>query len=117
MRSLSLAIILGYFCRVSTVTDIITRDFDLALGTDPTEKEMLDMLILRVTEMMEGDVDLLMSYLYRLDILEHDINAALQLGSLVPPNVGLAQLILDRQKQRLATKARIKVEPIDGWEY
>lgn len=102
---------------MQNVNDVIVRDFDLALGSEPTEKEMLDMLTTRVTEMLEGDVDLLMSYLYRLDILEKDINAVLQMGALVPPNVGLAQLILDRQKARLASKAAIKVDPIEGWEY
>lgn len=76
------------------------------------------MLTLRVTEMLAGDIDLLMSYLYRLDVLEKDLNAALQPGSPIPPNQALAQLILDRQKARVETKRNTKVEPIEeGWEF
>lgn len=67
--------------------------------------------------MLEGDVDLLMSYLYRLDIEAHKINAVLQMSHAVPPNVGLARLILDRQKQRIKTKQSIEVKPIEGWEF
>ena len=34
-----------------------------------------------------------------------------------PAHIGLAKLILDRQKQRIATKQKYKVDPIEGWEY
>lgn len=34
-----------------------------------------------------------------------------------PANVALAKLILERQKQRITTKQKYKVDPIDGWEF
>jgi hypothetical protein len=100
------------------VNSLIVRSFDLAIGEDASEEDLLKMLTLRVTEMMEGDVDLLMSYLYRLDIDAEKINAVLSLESVLPPSEGLARLILERQKQRIATKKQISVDPIeDGWEW
>ena len=100
------------------VNSLIVKSFDLALGEDANEADLLKMLTLRVTEMMEGDVDLLMSYLYRLDIDAEKINAVLSLESVLPPIEGLARLILERQKERVATKKRISVEPIEeGWEW
>ena len=100
------------------VNSLIVQSFDLALGEDASEADLLKMLSLRVTEMMEGDVDLLMSYLYRLDIDAEKINAVLSLESVLPPSEGLACLILERQKERVAAKKRISVEPIEeGWEW
>jgi hypothetical protein len=33
----------------------------------------------------------------------------------LPPHIGIAQLIIDRQKQRLYTKATYKTEPLEDW--
>ena len=45
-------------------------------------------------------MDFLLSLMYRLDIDEHKINLALSPKAIVPPNVGLAHLILERQKYK-----------------
>jgi hypothetical protein len=61
---------------------------------------------------------LLMSYLYRLDVLEVKINAVLSPIAIVSPIEGLARLILERQKERIATKQKYKSDPpIPGWEF
>ena len=66
---------------------------------------------------MERDMDLLMSYLYRLDVEESDIHMALSpLGSAIPSR-GLAMLILKRQQARIHTKKMYKQSPIEGWEF
>ncbi len=72
----------------------------------------------RVAYLLEYKPDLLMSYLYRLDVLEVKINEVLAPNSLVPPIDGLASLILSRQKERMETKKRFKSPPpLPGWEY
>lgn len=72
----------------------------------------------RVEYLLEKNPELLMSYLYRLDVLEVKINAVLSPNSIVAPIEGLARLILDRQKERIATKRKYKSDPpIPGWEF
>lgn len=72
----------------------------------------------RVTYLLETSPDLLMSYLYRLDVLEVKINAVLAPDSPVAPIEGLSRLILERQKERIETKKKFKSEPpIPGWEF
>jgi hypothetical protein len=98
--------------------EIVTRDFDLEQHKVTDEAEMLRLLTIRVTELLAGDIDLLMSYLYRLDIPAAQISAALSPMSQLAPNEAIAQLILNRQKSRIETKKSIKVEPIeDGWVF
>lgn len=68
-----------------------------------TEEAMIEQIRERVQELMDTNADLLFSYLYRLDVLEHKIKGALRHPTL-PADEALAQLIWERQKQRLQTK-------------
>lgn len=70
----------------------------------------------RVEKMLKGDPDLLMSYLYRLDVTQKSIKAAME-TSPMPVHVTFANLIWDRQKQRLETRKKYKQDPIEGWEF
>lgn len=87
-----------------------------------TEKEASDELMIeeisvRVADMMDENIELLMSYLYRLDVEESKINHALKMSNVILAPTALATLIWERQKQRLATKKKYKQGPIEGWEY
>jgi hypothetical protein len=97
--------------------DLIVRDFEIELGDrKPTEKELFDMLCDQVAYMMEYRLDFLLSLMYRLDIDEHKINQALSPKSLIAPNVGLAHLILERQKLRIRIKqeyGKTELEDLD----
>lgn len=77
---------------------------------------MLNHIAARVERLLKADPDLLMSYLYRLDVRQKNIEAALEL-SLVPVHFAFAQLIWDRQKERLYYRKKYKQEPIEGWEF
>ncbi len=98
------------------ISDRISRDLDMRVKTAPTDKEMLLHIADRVESMLKGDPDMLMSYLYRLDVEQVKIEAALK-TSITPAHVTLANLIWERQKQRIETKKKYKVEPIEGWEF
>ena len=90
------------------------------LQPDPeglTDEQWLEMIAERVQWFLDNDKDLLLSYMYRLDIDEYKINNALTPMHAEPAYILLAQLIFERQKQRIATKKAYKVDPIEGWEY
>lgn len=96
--------------------DLILRSLTPDSAEPADEAAMLDLIAARVSELIADEPDLLFSYMYRLDIDQDKIEEALIPGN-EPVEMQLARLILTRQKQRLATKARYKVDPIDGWEY
>ncbi len=80
------------------------------------EPALLDMFTIRVEEMLKGDIDILLSSLYRLDVEEHKIQRALRSPN-VPAARGIAQLIIDRQKEKLITRKKYSsVKKDKDWE-
>ncbi|MBK8701349.1 MAG: hypothetical protein IPN29_18110 [Saprospiraceae bacterium] len=100
-------------------TMLVIRDnLGLESTEDLTSEEMIALIARRVNELLETDKDLLLSYLYRLDISMKKINEMLRLKNLIPPHESIARLIFHRQLDRIKTKKRIKVPRIeDGWEF
>lgn len=80
------------------------------------QEDLLAAITKRVSELMEMDIELLMSYLYRLDVLEADIDFILNKQTEIPVNEGLAKLIFDRQMERQKYREQYKQKPIDGWD-
>ena len=99
------------------ITSQVHKDIELDNPDVADENELLKAIVNRVTWMLEYDKDLLMSYLYRLDILAEDIDQALMPANPLAAAEALGILILDRQKERVATKKKYKQNPIEGWEY
>jgi hypothetical protein len=96
----------------------ILLDFELTIPEkELNEQELLDYLSEAVGYMIEHRLDFLLSLLYRLDVDEYKINKALLPGNPKPANIALAQLVLDRQKQRVATKKAYKVQNTDSWDW
>ena len=96
--------------------DLMVSQQDLEKLNTPDELVLLSAIAERVSHLLVHEPDLLFSYMYRLDIDQDKIEQAL-IPDYDPAELRLARLILDRQKQRMATKARYKVDPIEGWEY
>ena len=97
--------------------DLIARDFELDMGTDPiSEDELFEILANEVAYMIDHRLDFLLSLLYRLDVLEHKINLALSPMSKEAPHIALAKLIMARQKERIITKQKYKPNPSDDLE-
>ncbi len=94
----------------------ISEDLDIDASDSLSDEEMIRLISARVEKMLAGDPDLLMSYLYRLDIEQDKIEHAIALSPLPLP-LSFAQLIWERQKQRIITKAKYKQNPIEGWEF
>jgi hypothetical protein len=82
-----------------------------------TEEALIEAIESRVNELLEKDPGLLFSYLYRLDVSETKVAAALKGLLDTSPVQAIARLIYDRQMVRVKTKLDYKQDPIDGWEW
>lgn len=95
--------------------------FDLDLSKPgATESDVLALLAARIEEMLTHEPDLLMSLLYRNDVEEKAILRALQPSPDESVPAALARLVLERHKQRSASKKNTAPPPSDipeGWEW
>lgn len=98
------------------ISQKIANDLDFELPQSLSDEEMIKHIAFRVEQLLKGDPDLLMSYLYRLDVEEKRIKEAMD-TSITPAHVTFANLIWERQKQRIETKKKFKQNPIEGWEF
>jgi hypothetical protein len=100
---------------------LIVKDFGLEAQEEPfSEEALLQLLANRIAEMIEYELEVLLSNMYRLDVNEKKVNFALSPQCSEPANIALARLVLDRQKQRVFTKQYYKQEHLDnldGLEY
>lgn len=84
----------------------VIRSFGLEKDSDfLDEGTVLQALSRKIAEMLDHEPDLLFSTMYRLDVLEHKIQRVLN-DPAIPNDTGLAQLILDRQKEKIETRRK-----------
>ncbi len=96
------------------VQALIVNDFELeSVKEQLTEEELFDLLSNQIAYMIEHQLEVLMSLMYRLDIDEKKVNFALSPHSPEPANTGIARLVWERQKQRVFTKNYYKQPPLD----
>lgn len=94
----------------------VVQSLDL-INQNLEEKEAIfEYIKMQVAGMLDNQSDLLFSYLYRLDIDELLIKKVLN-GETVEIAGGLAQLIIDRQLQRLRTRQEYKKNDSSGWAF
>lgn len=100
---------------LALTTELIRRDFQLPEAAEGqlTEAELLRLLCDQVDYYLQHRMEWLLSTLYRLDVREDLVHAALHPSAPEPANLGLARLILERQKMRAYTKLNIRSEPLD----
>jgi hypothetical protein len=80
-----------------------------------SEEELTHLLAEKVEYMMEHEMELLLSWLYRMDISEQKVDQALHPTHPEPANIAIAGLLIDRQKQRIASKLKYKQPNTDNW--
>lgn len=99
------------------VRALIVKDFELEnVEEQLTEEELFDLLADQIAYMIEHQLEMLMSLMYRLDIDEKKVHFALSPYSPEPANIGIATLVLERQKQRVFTKSFYKQKPLDDMD-
>lgn len=91
--------------------DITLRDVAIEKLNGPELEDLINSLATRIAQMLDREPELLFSTLYRLDVLEHKINAVLH-SSEEPPAHGLARLIVERQIEKSKTRGHWH----KGWE-
>ncbi len=100
---------------------LVNLAFELPEGENFADEEVLvQILAARIGELLEQQPEQLMSLLYRLDVLEEKIRPVMRPDAPEPANIGLARLVIERQKQRIATKMSVKSAPLtglEGWEW
>jgi hypothetical protein len=98
--------------------DDIYNELNLTKSSSESEAELLRHITDRVEYFLQHDRGLLLSYMYRLDIEERDIEKALREQEDEPVAETLARLIWSRQLKRVETKKKYgSPPPIEGWEY
>lgn len=98
--------------------DDIYNELNLEKAGNESEAELLRHITERVEYFLQTDRGLLLSYMYRLDIEEREIEKALREQEDEPVAVTLARLIWQRQLKRVETKKKYgSPPPIEGWEY
>ena len=95
--------------------EMIQQAFDLQLDGHEDHQRLINILAERIASLLETDMEAFMSMLYRLDVSETKIRAALSPDNEEPPNVTLAKLIIARQMQRMQTKVTYKSTPLKDW--
>ncbi|MFN7118318.1 MAG: hypothetical protein ACK4TA_16070 [Saprospiraceae bacterium] len=96
---------------------LIARDFELESPDQVlSEADLLRLLAEQVAYMIDYKLEVLLSLMYRLDIDENKVSAALSPLAPEPANVGIARLVLERQKQRAFTKQYYKQDSNWNWE-
>ena len=101
----------------SILTRSLQSEIELADDHFESENELRNAIYARVKHLLEKDPELLMSYLYRLDVPEKQVKEAFYSKQIEDPVLELSNLIFQRQLQRVKTKKTYKQSSIDGWEW
>ena len=80
--------------------ELIYNDLNLEGKETLTDAQLLEIISDRVAWFLENDKDLLLSYLYRLDVEESKIDRALSPMDVDPPNIAIGKLILTPRRRR-----------------
>lgn len=96
---------------------LIAQDFELQTTEETlTEEDLLRLLAEQVAYMIDYQLEVLLSLMYRLDVDERKVSAALSPVAPEAPAIAIARLVLERQKQRIFTKQQYKQETNWDWE-
>ena len=105
---------------IEDTVQLVAQEFELAPHTESemTEEELLQLLADSIADMIQYRLEYLLSLMYRLDIDERKVSLALSPLAEEPANIGLAKLVIERQKQRAFTKKHYRQREItdEDWE-
>ena len=93
------------------MNDVIINNFQLDDIEHLDEKTLHQALSSRIAEMLDFEMDLLFSTLYRLDVLEYKIKAVLSGSTGEGIADGLARLVIERQKEKMVTRKNTGGQP------
>lgn len=98
-------------------TAVIVKNFEIETDkTDFSDDELFDVLSQQISDMLERKPEYLFSLMYRMDVLEVKIKAALHPMAEDLPHIGLTKLVLERQRERNRTRELYRQKPIEDLE-
>lgn len=99
--------------------ELIKKDFEIVdHGENISEAELFQMLADHIDWLLEHRMEWLLSLMYRMDVNEQKVQQAIAPDAPDPANIGLAKLVLERQKQRAYTKQTYKPEDLgEEWDW
>lgn len=89
---------------------LIVRDFALDADDQPDWAAVRVALAAKVAEMLDRNPSLLMSILYRIDVLERHVKRVLQQSAPDQMALDLADLIIERQQQKARIRAYYRTQ-------
>ena len=97
--------------RTAIIRDLALTDD--ALGDVADDDQLLDRLTEVVQQLIDEDFERLLLALYRIDVSEQRVKAAIEAGAPGAAARVIATLVLDRERQKAATRRRIQEEGTD----
>ena len=82
-----------------------------------SEDELVRWLADRIGELLVHRTEYLFNVFYCMDVSEQKMYDAMLPTAPEPADIGLAKLMIERQKERLRTKALYKQPPIEGEDW
>jgi hypothetical protein len=96
--------------------ELVQTNLQEKLALEHTDNDDLIFIMAeRIRELLAGDLEALMSMMYRLDIDEAKIKFAFSKDSVEDPAVSLAKIIIERQQRRMDTKRKYQQPPLSDF--
>jgi hypothetical protein len=92
---------------------LVNKDFELAQSDFISEEDLEKALSSVIHRMIDHELEKLFSILYRLDINEQKVHAALRKNNDIPPHIAIAKLIIKRHKEKLESRLKYKQDKDD----
>jgi hypothetical protein len=92
---------------------LVNKDFELAQSDFISEEDLEKALSAVIYRMIDYELEKLFSILYRLDINEQKVHAALKKNNDIAPHIAIAKLIIKRHKEKLITRQQYRQEKDD----
>jgi len=92
---------------------LVNKDFELAESDFISEEDLERALSAVIHRMIDHDLEKLFSILYRLDVNEQKVHAALRKNNDIAPHIAIAKLIIKRHKEKLESRLKYKQDKDD----
>ncbi len=103
---------------IKILGQLLHDEFEVEKNQDMDDKSvLLEAIRQRVSYLLDREPGLLFSYLYRLDVSEDKVGSIVSGINREDPSLAVAQLIYDRQMQRMKTKIAYRQVPLEGWQW
>jgi hypothetical protein len=98
---------------ISETAKLVSKDFEISESSFISEEDLEKALSALIYRMIDHDLEKLFAILYRLDVNEQKVHAALKKNNDIAPHVAIAKLIIKRHKEKLITRQQYRQDKDD----